>query len=329
MLLQLFRIISFETAARSRDIFSSLEVEKQVWGAQEHLKGYAKELVGLNCSLVTRCSRRGDSELDQILELMQNHRTEEEIRPLQNHGANTTLSINPTPVPAGSNAYSDLVTGSASLGLFLAKLGRNGNSSSVSMKFVPPGDKNPEIWVPSLAQSLTSLGLLLSELGRNHEAVIASQESISLFRDLNHNTRASKDYSEMLVGSLMHHAGHLLKIGRHEDVVFAVQEAAELLCDPKKKSSKQHPSKLIDSYRHLENQLSKLERHEDAVATIQEAAGLLCDFRKKSSGKYTWELVGQYGRLADQLYKLRRQKGAVVAREMLWDLEKKHPGQYT
>jgi tetratricopeptide (TPR) repeat protein len=139
-----------------------------------------------------------------------------------------------------------------------------------------------------LAGSLNNLTGRLSELGRREEALAASQESVTIRREL---AAARPDaFRPHLVASLHNLSNRLADLGRREKALAAIQEAADIFRELAAARPDAFRPHLAMSLSNLSARLADLGRREGALATGQEAANIYRELAARWPNAYRDEL---------------------------------------
>ena len=120
-----------------------------------------------------------------------------------------------------------------------------------------------------LAGSLNNLSVRLAGLGRREEALAASQEAVTICREL---AAARPDaFRPDLAMSLNNLSVRLADLGRREEALAAIQEAVTIYRELAAARPDAFRPDLARSLNNLSVRLAGLGRREDALAAIQEA----------------------------------------------------------
>ena len=175
-----------------------------------------------------------------------------------------------------------------------------------------PGGET-EDQMKSRADALIWQGIRLSALGRREDALAATEEAVSLYKDL---AKARPDaFTPDLAASLNNLGIRLSELGRREDALAATEEAVSLRRDLAKARPDAFNPDLAGSLNNLGMMFSDLGRREDALAATEEAVTLYRDLAKARPDAFTPDLAGSLSNLGSRLSALGRREDALAATE--------------
>lgn len=132
--------------------------------------------------------------------------------------------------------------------------------------------KRPEVFLPSLAASLTNLGNMLAEVGKAEEALAATIEGSGYYRSL--AQQKPGNFLSSLAMSLNNLGSRLWALDRKQEAKEAIEEALIL----HRRLAAAAPCHALDLIRSLGARGSMLFQEEDhgaAISSFQEALQLL------------------------------------------------------
>ena len=162
-----------------------------------------------------------------------------------------------------------------------------------------------------LARSLTTLSNRLAGLGRREEALAASQEAVTIRREL---AAARPDaFRPGLATSLNKLAAGLARLGRREEALAASQEAASIYRELAAARPDAFRPDLATSLNNLAVGLAGLGRREEALAASQEAVTIRRELAAARPDAFRPDLATSLNNLAAGLAELGRREEALAA----------------
>jgi Tetratricopeptide repeat/Anaphase-promoting complex subunit 5 len=164
-----------------------------------------------------------------------------------------------------------------------------------------------------LAMSLSNLSSRLGDLGQPEDALAASQEAVTIRREL---VSAHPDaFRPDLATSLNNQSNRLGKLGRREEALAAIQEAAGVYRElAAARPDAFHPD-LAASLNNLSLCLAGLGRREEALAASQEAVIIRRELAGARPGAFHPDLATSLNNLSLWLADLGRREEALAAAE--------------
>jgi tetratricopeptide (TPR) repeat protein len=163
------------------------------------------------------------------------------------------------------------------------------------------------------ATCLNNLSIRLNALGRREDALAASEEAVTLNRDL---AAARPDaFRPDLAMSLNNLSIRLNALGRREDALAAIEEAVTLYRDLAAARPDAFRPDLAMALTNLSGCLDELGRREDALAASEEAVTLNRDLAAARPDAFRPDLAGSLNNLSGCLDGLGRREDALAAIE--------------
>ncbi|MFB8081545.1 tetratricopeptide repeat protein [Streptomyces sp. NPDC056013] len=133
-------------------------------------------------------------------------------------------------------------------------------------------EADPDVYLPTLAQSLNNLSVHLGEVGRRAEGLAAVEEALSIRRTL---TAANPDAHLFDLATLLNNlSGHLREVGRRAEALAAAEEAV----DHYRTQAEAHPDAYLPHLATLLNNLSvhlgDAGRRAEGLAAVEEALSI-------------------------------------------------------
>ncbi|MEM7738345.1 MAG: tetratricopeptide repeat protein [Deinococcota bacterium] len=155
------------------------------------------------------------------------------------------------------------------------------------------------------------LGVRLGAVGRREDALAATQEAVTSYRQLA-ETRPDAFLPD-LADALNNLGNRFSDLGRREDALIATQEAVTI----RRQLAEAHPDAflpdLADALNNLGRMFSNLGRPEDALATTQEAVSIHRELAKTRPDDFLPDLADALNNLGIDLSDLGRPKDALIA----------------
>ena len=162
-----------------------------------------------------------------------------------------------------------------------------------------------------LAGSSINLSLRLSDLGRPEEALVASQEAVTIFREL--AADRPEEFQDGLAAALTNLSVDLGELGRPEEALDASQEAATILRELAAARPDEFRSDLARSLSNLSVDLNDLGRPEEALTAAQEALTIRRELATARPEEFRPDLARSLNNLAAYLNDLGRPEEALTA----------------
>jgi tetratricopeptide (TPR) repeat protein len=164
-----------------------------------------------------------------------------------------------------------------------------------------------------LARSLNKLSVRLGDLGRREDALAASEEAVTIRREL---ARTRPDaFGPDLATSLNNLSADLSDLGRREDALTVVEEAVTIRRELAAARPDAFRPDLASSLNNLSVRLAGLGRREDALATIEEATDTYRELARARPDAFHPDLANSLNTLSLDLADLGRREDALAAIE--------------
>ncbi|KAJ7683886.1 hypothetical protein B0H17DRAFT_1073503, partial [Mycena rosella] len=156
----------------------------------------------------------------------------------------------------------------------------------------------PDVFAPSLAESLCHLSYILRDLGRYEDACMTVQQAVAIQRGL---ADADPSVLQDLAFSLHHVAFTLRDVGKFDDALVPAQQAVNI----RRRLAEEKPDKFSALFAHSLNGLSlalrAVCRHDDALARAQEAMTIQRNLVRRDADQFKPGLAGLLNTGAYQL----------------------------
>jgi tetratricopeptide (TPR) repeat protein len=160
---------------------------------------------------------------------------------------------------------------------------------------------------------LSNLGLRLAELARPAEALAATQEAVTVYREL---AAADTDrYRPDLAATLNNLSVRLSQLGRPAEALRAVEEAAAIRRELAAADTDRYRPDLAATLNNLSVRLSELGRLAEALAAAREAVAIRRELAAASPDRYRPDLATSLSNLGISLSELGRPAEALPATE--------------
>ena len=164
-----------------------------------------------------------------------------------------------------------------------------------------------------LAGSLDDLAVRLASLGRREDALAASEEAVTIFREL---AAARPDaFRPGLATSLTSLSDQLRELGREEDALTASEEAVSIHRELAAARPGAFRPGLARSLANLSIWLSDLGLREDALAAVEEAVSIRRELAAARPGAFRPDLASSLNDLSLRLADLGQREDALAAVE--------------
>jgi tetratricopeptide (TPR) repeat protein len=168
------------------------------------------------------------------------------------------------------------------------------------------GDREPLAWL------LEHLSACMNALGSREAALAASEESVSIRRDL---AASRPDARPDLASSLSSLSVCLSALGRHEAALAASEESVSIYRDLAASRPDAFRRALARSLGNLSADLNAMGRQETALAASEESVSIYRDLASSSPDAFRPELAGLLGNMSKILGEMGRQEVALAANE--------------
>ena len=192
----------------------------------------------------------------------------------------------------------------------LAALAATLTSQQVTQYRANTIDRDPDT-VGDLAGSLGNLAIRLGELDRRQDALAASQEAVTIYREL---AAARPDaFRHHLAMSLTNLSLWLGSLGRRQDALAAIEEAVTIYRELAAARPDAFRPGLANSLQVLADRLGDLGRGEAALAAIEEAITIRRELARGRPDAFLLDLGTSLNTLAEELTGLGRGEAALAA----------------
>ena len=149
--------------------------------------------------------------------------------------------------------------------------------------------KEPDLFLPKLARSLSNLGLSLSELGQKDEAVKVTLEAVEISRCLNEDPPLNRP---ILLGVILNNLGNrLYEQGKVKEALEPTREAEIIFRELTTKYDGNSKADLARSLNDIGLYLNELGKHEDGLKTTLEAVEVSRQLVKENPKRFNTYLA--------------------------------------
>jgi tetratricopeptide (TPR) repeat protein len=160
---------------------------------------------------------------------------------------------------------------------------------------------------------LVTLSIWLSDLGRREEALAASEEAVTIRREL------ARDHPDAFLPglsvALTNQSNYLSDLGREDEALVAIEEALAIDRELARDHPDAHLHDLAVSLNNQSNRLAGLGRREEALAAIEEAVTIDRKLARDHPDAFLPGLAAALHNQSSQLWEVGRQEEALVAIE--------------